>query len=71
MEMRRVIPEEFWWDFDEIVRLLREAMQARIDRVGEVAAELAGLSDREVGLRRTRCRRKFPGICSPIAATPT
>ncbi|PXA97756.1 2'-5' RNA ligase [Nostoc sp. 3335mG] len=50
-EMRRVIPEEFWWDFDEIVRLLREAMQARINRVGEVAAELAGLSDREVGLR--------------------
>lgn len=48
--MRRVIPEEFWWDFDAIAGLLDSALQARVAEVARVAAEVAHLSDKELGL---------------------
>jgi len=48
--IRRDLPEEFWTDYADIVRLL----QARVDdltaRVEAVAASVAHLSDKELGL---------------------
>ena len=49
--IRRDLPEEFWTDFDDIVRLLEERLVAARARVAEVAVTLAELSDKEVGLR--------------------
>ena len=49
--VRREIPEEFWWDFDEIRRLLEERLEARLAAVRQLAAEVALLSDKELGLR--------------------
>lgn len=51
--IRREIPEEFWWDFDEIRRLLDVELRARVEIVAGCAVELASLSDKEVGLRLT------------------
>ncbi len=48
--IRRDLPEEFWTDFDDIVRLLRARVAAVEARVAEVAASVAGLSDKELGL---------------------
>jgi RNA ligase len=48
--IRRDLPEEFWTDFDDIVGLI-QAGYARIEaRVAEVAAEVAHLSDKALGL---------------------
>ena len=49
--IRREIPEEFLDDFDDIVRLLREILDNRLAKVAAVAASLAHLSDKEVGLQ--------------------
>ncbi len=48
--MRRELPEEFWGDFDAIVRLLRGQEDAIRTRVAETAASVAHLTDKEVGL---------------------
>ena len=48
--IRRDLPEEFWADFDDIVRLLTENIAAIEARVTEVAASVAHLSDKELGL---------------------
>lgn len=50
-QMRRDVPEEFWWDFDEIRRLLSSELQARVAAVAACATEVAALSDKELGLR--------------------
>ena len=48
--MRRELPEEFWDDFDAIVRLLRQQEDAIRARVAETAASVAGMTDKELGL---------------------
>jgi RNA ligase len=48
--IRRDLPEEFWADFDEITRLLNVSIAALEMRVAEVAASVAHLSDKELGL---------------------
>ncbi len=48
--IRRDLPEEFWADFDDIVRLLKASIVAIEARVAEVAASIAHLSDKELGL---------------------
>jgi RNA ligase len=48
--IRRDLPEEFWADFDDIVRLLQARIAAIEARVAEVAASVAHLSDKELGL---------------------
>ena len=48
--IRRDLPEEFWTDFDDIVRLLTASIAATEARVAEVAASIAHLSDKELGL---------------------
>lgn len=48
--IRRDLPEEFWADFDDIVRLLTASIAATEERVAEVAASIAHLSDKELGL---------------------
>ena len=51
-EMRRLIPEEFWWDFDQIRRLLEEMLARRLESIRSLAAEVAHLSDKELGLKQ-------------------
>ena len=48
--IRRDLPEEFWTDFDAIVRLLTASVATIETRVAEVAASVAHLSDKELGL---------------------
>lgn len=48
--IRRDLPEEFWGDFDDIIRLLSAQVQGLEARVAEVAASVAQLSDKELGL---------------------
>ncbi len=48
--IRRDLPEEFWADFDDIVRLIAAQVAAIEARVTEVAASVAHLSDKELGL---------------------
>ena len=48
--IRRDLPEEFWADFDDIVRLLTASIATTEARVTEVAASIAHLSDKELGL---------------------
>ena len=48
--IRRDLPEEFWPDFDDIIRLLTANIAATEARVAEVAASIAHLSDKELGL---------------------
>jgi RNA ligase len=48
--IRRDLPEEFWTDFDDIVRLLTANIAAIETRVAAVAASVAHLSDKELGL---------------------
>ena len=46
----RDLPEEFWGDFDDIIRLLSAKVEHLEARVAQVAAEVAPLSDKELGL---------------------
>ena len=48
--IRRDLPEEFWTDFDDIVRLLRAQIANIEAMVADVAASVARLSDKELGL---------------------
>jgi RNA ligase len=48
--IRRDLPEEFWTDFDDIVRLLTANIAAIEARIAEVAASVSHLSDKELGL---------------------
>ena len=48
--IRRDLPEEFWGDFDQIVGLIGAQRDALVARIGEVAATVAHLSDKELGL---------------------
>ncbi|WP_174278965.1 RNA ligase [Sphingomonas bacterium] len=57
--LRREIPEEFWWDFDEIRRLIEAELAARVAAVAAAGAGLAALSDKEVGLR-------LPTLAEPV-----
>lgn len=49
--IRRELPEEFRGDFDQIVDLLEAAKTKLVGGVAELAARVADLSDKEVGLR--------------------
>ncbi len=48
--IRRDLPEEFWADFDDIVRLLAENYNRIETGIAEMAASVAHLSDKELGL---------------------
>ena len=48
--IRRDLPEEFWTDFDDIVRLLTASVAGVEAKVAELAASVAHLSDKELGL---------------------
>lgn len=48
--IRRDLPEEFWTDFDDIVGLIESRYAAVEARVAAAAAEVAHLSDKELGL---------------------
>ncbi len=48
--IRRDLPEEFWTDFDDIVRLLAASVAPIQTRVAEVAASVTHLSDKELEL---------------------
>jgi RNA ligase len=48
--IRRELPEEFWTDFDDIIGLLSASVAAVETRVARVAASVAHLSDKELGL---------------------
>ena len=48
--IRRDLSEEFWMDFDDIVRLLRAQIATIETRVAEVATSVGHLSDKELGL---------------------
>ena len=49
--IRRELPEEFWGDFDDIVRVLHELLSQRIERISAAARSVAHLSDKELGLQ--------------------
>jgi len=49
-ESKRLIPEEFYDDFDTIVRLLGEKVDRIIDGTNELVQSVAYMSDKEVGL---------------------
>ena len=51
--LRRDLPEEFWSDFDTILRLLQERLAGLEARIGDAAASVAHLSDKELGLALT------------------
>ena len=59
---RRELPEEFWSDFDNIVRVLRAQATAIEQRAAEVAASVAHLSDKDCGLSLGR----IPGDVRPF-----
>ena len=48
--IRRDLPEEFWGDFDDIVRSLDARVDAVTARVAGFAASVAHLTDKELGL---------------------
>jgi RNA ligase len=48
--MRRETPEEYWWDFDEIRRLLEQRLEALLLSIADTAADVAHLTDKELGL---------------------
>lgn len=48
--IRRDLPEEFWADFDAIITLLSARIASTEARIAEVAASVAHLSDKELGL---------------------
>lgn len=50
-ELRRQLPEEFWADFDSITAILQNQITELVANVKEEAEAVAGLSDKEVGLR--------------------
>lgn len=49
--IRRDLPEEFWSDFDDIVRLLKERADTIETKVVAAASEFADVPDKELGLR--------------------
>lgn len=49
--MRKELPEEFWWDFDQISALLGGRFRGLMVRLLACAADVATLSDKELGLR--------------------
>jgi RNA ligase len=50
--IRSDLPEEFWDDFDQIVAAIAAGRDRLIQRVADLAQNLEGLSDKDVGLRR-------------------
>jgi RNA ligase len=48
--IRRDLPEEFWTDFDDIIRVLTASIATIEARVAEVAASVSHLTDKELGL---------------------
>ena len=50
-KMRMETPEEYWWDFDEIRTLLERRLENLLSEIARSAAEVAHLSDKDVGLK--------------------
>ena len=48
--VRRDLPEEFWGDFDDIIRIINGQIEATIAVVRDVAKSVEHLSDKELGL---------------------
>jgi RNA ligase len=49
--IRRELPEEFWTDFDTIIALLQQAATDLKVRITQAVAAVAGVGDKELGLR--------------------
>ena len=49
--IRRELPEEFWSDFDDIVRLLQASLARHAERIASAARGVTHLSDKELGLQ--------------------
>jgi RNA ligase len=49
--VRRQLPEEFWMDFDSITAILQSQIADLVARIKSEAEAVAGLADKEVGLR--------------------
>lgn len=49
--VRRSLPEEFWEDFDTIIKVLTKKLTALLTEIKVAADEVSSLSDKEVGLR--------------------
>lgn len=50
-DIRKQLPEEFWFDFDAIISTLDLKINETIESVRVEAEKVAGLSDKEVGLQ--------------------
>lgn len=62
LAIKRDLPEEFWADFDDIMRLLGGRYEAIVGQVAETAQKVANLSDKEVGLSLAT----FPAEVRPL-----
>ena len=56
VDIRKQLPEEFWEDFDNIIRILEESINAILKQVRDVAEPLKEKTDKEVGL----CLSSYP-----------
>lgn len=63
--MRRDLPEEFWTDFDAITSLLAARIENIVSEVEAQARDLAGLTDKEVGLQLSRFRDPVRALIFP------
>ena len=61
-KMRQLLPEEFWPDFDEILRLLRAAEAERQARLIRLAEEASHMADKDVGL----ALQSYPADLRPL-----
>lgn len=48
--IRKLLPEEFWNDFDKIVNVLTNQLESLVSKVKEVAQRVAHMSNKELGL---------------------
>ena len=55
--IRRELPEEFWDDFDQIVRLLQGSVEGTVRRVEDLARGLESVSDKDLGLQLASIER--------------
>jgi RNA ligase len=49
--VRKQLPEEFWADFDNIIAILQRQIEDLVAAVKSEANKVAGLSDKDIGLR--------------------
>lgn len=64
-EVRRGIPEEFIQEFDRIHSLIISQIDASIEQTKLLAAQLSGLSDKELGILYSsgKIKESYPDLC--------